>query len=113
MPTIIADDYTSKVLHVGGYGNGWSEDYSVSKAIANGDKVYFGKIPAGIRVHTVKAPAGLTMSYEPVNDVPAADNFKELTPVTFNRDVKLVGTATAALANGATIVVTGQVVGAP
>lgn len=109
MPEKFASDYNNKPLHVGGYGNGWAEDYAITKAIASGDKCYFGIIPAGIRVYEVTAPSDLTMTFEPVEEAPAAGSFTG--PITFDKPVKLVGTATAALASGAAVIVTGKVVG--
>lgn len=113
MPTLYAPDYQSKVHHYSAYGNAWTDDYAFPGAIASGDKVYLGIIPAGVRVYTVTGPADLTLSYEPAtSDGPIAGDFTTL-PITFNDPVKLVGTAGAALADGASVIVMGQMVGAP
>lgn len=109
-----APDYGQKLLHVQSFGNAFNLDYAIPGAAAVDDKLYFGLIPAGLRVTQVRGTTGITLGYEPADgDTPVAGTFADLAPITFNRDVKLVGTVTAAVTGGAVVIVTGQVLGAP
>jgi len=113
MATVFSPDYNAKPLHMSSHGNGWVEDYQHPSALAANDVVYLGIIPAGVRVYSVTGPANLTLGYEPTESLPAAGSFVTGIPVTFDRPVKLVGTASAALPSGVTVIVTGKTVGAP
>lgn len=136
MASLFAPDYGQKLLHMAAMGNAWSEDYSYTGAAAQGDKVYLGIIPAGVRVHGVRvlnsaggAGATVTVGFEPTEGTPAADADYWLNaaavatagskdsasaPITFDRPVKLVATIGGAdfAAGSLVAIVTGKVVGA-
>ncbi|MDS1141719.1 hypothetical protein RE432_14855 [Pusillimonas sp. SM2304] len=137
MANIHAPDFNNKPLHMSAYGNAWADDYAVTAAPAIADKVYFGIIPAGVRIysvvlkhHAAGADATAKLGFEPMeDDTPAADDSYWLpgstatatagvktstaAPITFDRPVKLVLTAAGAnYASGTlSVVVNGKVIG--
>lgn len=139
MANIYAPEYNQKPLHMAAMGNAWCEDYAVTAAPQNGDKVYLGIIPAGVRVYEVRlkhgaagASATAKLGFEPFDgDTPSADDDywfaaatsvttagverSQASAVTFNQPVKLLLTAGGANhASGAyEVVVIGKTVGAP
>jgi len=138
MASKFAPDYNQKPLHMSAHGNAWSEDYTFTTSAAQNDKLYLGKIPAGVRVYEVRlkhgaagADATAKLGFEPVeDDTPTADDDywlnaanvaaagikrSEAAAITFNRPVKLVLTATGAAHASGTyeVIVIGKTVGAP
>ncbi|MBN9403378.1 MAG: hypothetical protein J0I30_11290 [Burkholderiales bacterium] len=139
MGNLYAPDYNQKPLHMAAAGNAWSEDYSATAAPKNGDKLYLGVIPAGVRVYEVRLKHGAAgasttakLGFEPFDgdDPPADDDFwlaastsmaaagverSSASAITFDRPVKLVLTAGGAdHASGSyEVVVVGKTVGAP
>lgn len=137
MAIIYALDYGTKPQHVGNYGNGWNEDFTVTATPAAADKVVLGIIPAGIRVTGIRlqngaggANAAVTLGYEPEDKggpVAAPTAFLPSTavatagavvasfdPITFDSPVRLVATVGAAAFGAATklvAIVSGKVVG--
>jgi len=137
MANIHAPDYNNKPLHMSAYGNAWADDYGITAAPKIGDKVYFGILPAGLRVHSVVlqhhaagADATAKLGFEPMeDDTPAANDAYWLpnttatatagvktstaAPITFQRPVKIVLTAAGKdYASGAmTVIVNGKAVG--
>lgn len=136
---IFAPDYGTKLLHMAEGGNALAEDYTVQGKPGAGDKLYFGIIQAGVRVHAVQilsgaagAGASVKVGFEPAdNEDPrvADDDYfiqagaslatagavsSASLPITFDYPVKLVATVGAtAFANDTKLVaiVTGKVVG--
>lgn len=139
MGSLYASDFNQKPLHMSAHGNAWSEDYSATVAPKDGDKLYLGIIPAGVRVYEVRLKHGAAgasttakLGFEPFEgDTPTADDDYWLaastsmvaagverssaSAVTFNRPVKLVLTAGGADHASGTyeVVVVGKTVGAP
>jgi hypothetical protein len=137
MANNFAADFNQKPLHMSDYGNAVVEDYRcLGTGILDGEKMYFGTIPAGTRVtnvSVVNAAAGanvvLDLGYEPAESSPTASAnywFNDLAvatagraessaaPITFERPVHLVGLVTGANVTGSpafTVVVTGKAVG--
>lgn len=140
MTTYSATDLDSSPLHTGPYGNAFSKDGSYTcAALANADIVKLVRIPAGTRVDEVviqhdeidsNGTPTLTgkVGYTPVNSTngPTADDdywFASAAigqskaavqcaaqPITFEYDVWLIFTATAAIATLATTAVLTAVV---
>ena len=139
MANVYAADFNKKLLRVPEGGNGWTTSYRyVFTAIAAGTVIYYGVIPAGVKVNSCKEThdanaASLTMKlgYTPVdsNDGPAANDayFFAATavttagavvstahPITFEYPVYLIGTTAAATATAAVVsnvTLHGEVVG--
>lgn len=139
MADLFAADYKQKPLHSGDFGNGYKEDYTYQRAgVANTDKIYFGVIPAGTRVTEVEiafddcgTSCNLDIGFEPdtpdgpaanltywatdIDVATAAGRFRSNAhPITFERDVRLVGTVGGAGFTGSprvSVVVGGKVVG--
>jgi len=137
MANIHASDFNNKPLHMQAFGNAWTDDYSVTAAPKIADKVYFGIIPAGVRVygvvlkhHAAGTSATAKLGFEPMEgDAPTADDdywaaagtsvvaagviTSTASPITFDRPVKIVLTAAGAdFASGAmSVVVTGKTIG--
>lgn len=115
MADFYAPDYNAKPLHMNEAGNAWAENYSITAKPEDGDKLYFGIIPAGVEVDLVRATNGaagtnatLDLGFEPVHDAPDADTdhwfaaadvatagsaFSTVKPIRFERPVRLVGVA--------------------
>lgn len=132
-----ASDYGQKPLHMSAHGNAWTEDYQFTGTAADGDKIYLGVIPAGVRVTGIRLihgaageDAAADLGFEPLEDgtpEAATDYFlagedvaaagvaeSAALPITFNRPVKLVLTADGDFASGTiAAIVTGNTLGAP
>ena len=138
MADVYSDTYGAGNLFAAEKGNAWTEDLSIAKAASNTDKLYFGFIPAGVRVTGVKLVAAasgasttLSLGYEPADGttpsaaltawlsaqaISTAVAFNSIAqPITFDKPVKVVGTVGGANLSGApllTVVFTGEMVGA-
>jgi hypothetical protein len=139
MADVYSDTYQAGNMFAAEKGNAWTEDLAFAKSgVVNTDKLYFGIVPAGVRVTGVKlvaAAAGasttLSIGYEPVDGttpvaaltaffnaqaISAAGAFNSAAaPITFEKPVKLVGTVGGANFTGApalAVVMTGEMVGA-
>lgn len=122
-----------------GLGNAYCKSFKATKAASNGEKLYLGVIPAGIRVDDFAlifddcgTSVTCSVGYEPVDTLPAASaaywiaagfdiataaGRKDSTshPITFERPVKVVLTVGGANFTGTpnvTVVVKGEMVGA-
>lgn len=139
MPDLYSDTYNAGNLFAAEKGNAWTDDKSFQRSgVLNADKLYFGFIPAGVRISSVRlinAAAGasttLSLGYEPVDgSTPGAAltawfnaqaissagaPFSTAVPITFDKPVKLVGTVGGANFTGSpllTVVLNGEMVGA-
>jgi hypothetical protein len=139
MADVYSDTYQAGNLFASDKGNAWTEDLAFAKSgVVNTDKLYFGVIPAGVRVTGVKlvnAAAGasttLSLGFEPVDGTTPTANLtaffttqaissagapvSTVAPITFEKPVKLVGTVGGANFTGSpalVVVLTGEMVGA-
>lgn len=143
MANYYAADWGQKVTRTPEGGNGYNEDFRYvhpTGGIAAGSKIYYGVIPAGVKINNVReihdanaASLTLKLGFEPVNSTngPTADDDAffaatasttageiqgALQPVSFDFPVMLVGVTAGATSDAAavsTVVVSGKVVGVP
>ena len=132
-----APDLYTAPRHMDAHGNALNEPYTLTADAVATDKLYFGIIPAGAKVTSVRtineataATVTLDLGFEPVNDLgPTADNDYWLDaadiaaagtdqsaafPILFEHPVYLVGTVNTAAFGAAKridVIVEGQAVG--
>lgn len=136
MPDILNNDYGQRPQHMAEFGNAFNEDFPWNKAATAGDKLYFGILPAGVRVTEVDlylddniASGTLSLGFEPVDTLPSpnltywlttqtlgtAGRFESLAaPITFDYPVKVVGSLAGAnltTANNLSVIVEGRCLG--
>lgn len=123
MASIYVPGYNADISHASEYGNTWSKHFTADLAANQNDKIYLGKIPAGVKVSIVTrkneacgSSVTLDLGFEPVSsDGPSAvvDRFIDgadvaaagsgvypLVPIKFEREVNLVATVLGANLSG-------------
>ena len=126
MTAFIATDLTSKLLHVGPFGNGWSADGKVTPtALAASDTLKPLRIPGGIRLDFLRINAddldsgtpdlAFNIGYTPVDGSSPTENLTyfasastvgaaaghlecRFDPITFQKDVDIILTVSTAAA---------------